>query len=169
MKTLNTTLATALLAAVVGLSSCSEEMILPKDPNTGNPIETPDNGNKGNTPDKDDNSTSLFSDVPEPSNARFVEKTADRENGEHKYYTTNEDYNTATNNYAQALKNAGWNIVYQNSGGWGQSGGGTVKATMGAKYLKFHVGGNGYPMHIDLCVWPQRPYDDDCDHQPDNN
>ena len=130
-----------------------------------------DNDNGNDNDDKGDDNTpkNLFESVNDPAGAKYISSDNCRENGKHKYYTSNDRPTAIVNAFASDLKRNGWEIKYQDSDeGWnGYGGGGDVKATKGGRYLKFHVGGNG-TMHIDLCVWPTRPNNDNCNHQ-DNN
>jgi hypothetical protein len=109
----------------------------------------------------------LLADLPEPADAQFRFEDAIRENGRHFYYTSDKAPSDIVNDYASALVANGWSIRSSGGGGdpFGMYGSGAgLTATNGTRYFKLNAGGQtGSTAHIDACIWPAQPSDDDCD------
>ena len=122
-------------------------------------------GNSGNA--QFGSSGDLLADLPEPAGAEFKYEDAIREGGRHFYYTTNASPDDLVSAYASALVANGWTIRSSGGGGdpFGLFGSGAgLTATNGPRYFKLHAGGQrGSTTHIDACIWPTQPGDDDCD------
>ena len=109
----------------------------------------------------------LLENVPEPAGATFQAKDAIHEDGVHFWYTSSKSPAELASAYQAALEALGWEILDSGGGGdpFGLFGSGAgLTATNGGRYLKYHAGGQtGATTHIDACVWPSRPDDEDCD------
>jgi hypothetical protein len=109
----------------------------------------------------------LLADLPEPAGAEFKYEDVIREGGRHFYYTSDTSPDDVISAYSAALVNNGWTIRSSGGGGdpFGLFGSGAgLTATYGPRYFKIHAGGQrGGTTHIDACVWPAQPGDDDCD------
>ena len=69
--------------------------------------------------------------------------------------------------FGTALTGAGWRIESSGGGGGGGDGygggGGGLTATKGSSWLDLDAGGGDGSTDVDICVWPERPSDEDCD------
>ncbi|MCB1488274.1 MAG: hypothetical protein KDJ88_12555 [Bauldia sp.] len=100
-------------------------------------------------------------DVPELANARKVSEDA-KGDGTHTYYKSTTSPGDLVEAYKGELSSDGWSIVNAGGGGSSWGGGATLTATKGSTYLVLDAGGESGETHIDLCVWPSKPDDDDC-------
>lgn len=82
--------------------------------------------------------------------------------GQHVYYVSSEGFGQVVAGYEATLQAAGWTVQGSGGGGYGGYGGGGFTATHGASYLVVNAGGGNGVTHIDVCVWPSRPADDNC-------
>ena len=115
----------------------------------------------------------LMDGVPELTGAEFRAEDAIQEGGRHYYFTSSTAPAQIVGNYQAALEEAGWQIL--DSGGGGDpfglfASGANLTATdaEGVRYLKLHAGGPNGSTFIDGCAWPEKPSDDNCG-QNDNN
>ncbi|MTH97279.1 hypothetical protein [Roseibium sp. RKSG952] len=77
-------------------------------------------------------------------------------------YTSSKSPEEIMRSYEDTLKGDGWQIHSAGGGGSSWGGGADLSATKGGEYLVMSAGGTPGMTNIDLCVWPERPEDDDC-------
>ncbi len=111
-----------------------------------------------------DGETDLFEGAPDPAGS-----TKEGENscngGTHKYFTHTISGCEVVAAYKDVLTANGWSATILNSGCTEWGGGAKLEATKGGRYLFLNAGGPGDSANIDLCVWPSRPNNTDCDQE----
>lgn len=110
----------------------------------------------------------LLTGVPEPADMKFMAEDVIHEGGRHFYFTSVNDSADIVSDYQNALESAGWTVEDSGGGGdpFGFFSGAGLTATNDSRYLKMHAGGPSGNIHVDICIWPTEPSDDDCG-QPD--
>ena len=108
---------------------------------------------------------SLLDNVPALQTPPIKHRTAFRRMDVTSTTTTTNAPADVAGAYQTALENNGWAI--KNSGGGGDpfglfASGAGLTATNGSRYLKLNAGGPIGSTHVDICVWPSQPVDDDC-------
>ncbi len=100
--------------------------------------------------------------VPAPTGATQESSDSISEGGEHVYYTASQSATDFVSGYESQLSGAGWSVSGSGGGGSEYGGGAGLTATNGDRYLVLSAGGPGGQTFADLCVWPQKPSNDDC-------
>jgi len=106
--------------------------------------------------------TGLLDSVPDPVGSKSADWKGIQDGGQHTYFRASEPAQDAARQYRSALESRGWSIVdfYADGSSYGSSG--RVVAKDGDRYLLLLSNGPGKTAHINLCVWPSKPGDDDC-------
>ena len=105
----------------------------------------------------------LFDSVPDPTGASKQGEN-DCNSGKHKYFTLSGASGcNVINAYRNTLASNGWSVTILSSGCTAWGGGAKLEATKGGRYLFMNAGGASNFTNIDLCVWPSRPSNTDCD------
>lgn len=107
--------------------------------------------------------------VPAPSGATAKSSDEISDGGEHTYYTASESATDFVSGYESQLSGAGWSVNDSGGGGSSEGGGAGLTATSGDKYLVVAAGGPSGETFADLCVWPQKPSNDDCGDDSDDD
>ena len=106
----------------------------------------------------------LKSLVPTPANTttnKGPDSIAD--NGIHQYFEVNGAPTDVMNAFKTALEGKGWEVTTIVSSGGGQGGGGaTYTGTRGDAYGVFDGGGYKTTTYIDVCTWPTKPANPNC-------
>jgi hypothetical protein len=113
----------------------------------------------------------LLANVPEPGDAAFQAQDSIQEGGRHFYYTSSNAPADVVSNYQTTLEANGWTIVDSGGGGdpFGFASGAGLTATNGSRYLKMNAGGPTGSTHVDVCVWPFQPSDNNCGQNNNQN
>lgn len=105
--------------------------------------------------------------VPAPANTTTT-KGPDpiADNGVHRYFEVNGAPTEVMNDFKTSLQGKGWELtpVSSRSGGERDGGGTTFIGTLGEAYGVFEGGGYQSTTYIDVCTWPQKPANPDCQH-----
>ena len=110
----------------------------------------------------------LFEGAPDPAGAS-KEGENKCNSGRHKYYTQSTSGCDVVDDYRDVLNKNGWNTTLLDSGCTPWGGGAKMEATKGGRYLFMNAGGPSEFANIDLCVWPSRPANTDCDQDCDDD
>lgn len=105
--------------------------------------------------------TASSAGAPAIGGAEKVKEEAKGE-GTHTLYRSKASAADLMKSYRSTLDADGWTIAGSDSGGSSWGGGAGLTATKGSEYLVMRAGGEAGRTHIDLCVWPRKPDDDDC-------
>ncbi len=108
-------------------------------------------------------STDLKALVPTPANAT-VTKGPDgiADGGTHLYFEVNGAPNDVMAAFKSALEGKGWAMTTILSSGNGGGGGATYTGTHGDAYGVFDGGGYKTTTYIDVCTWPAKPANPNC-------
>ena len=109
-------------------------------------------------------STDLKTLVPTPANATMT-KGPDgiADGGTHIYFEVNGAPNDVMAAFKSALEGKGWAVTtIVSSGNGGGGGGATYTGTRGDAYGVFDGGGYKTTTYIDVCTWPAKPSDPNC-------
>lgn len=102
--------------------------------------------------------------VPTPANtgtSKGPDGIAD--NGIHLFYQVTGEPTEAMNAYKAALESKGWEVTtIVSSGSGGGGGGATFTGTHGDAYGVFDGGGFQTSTFIDVCTWPAKPANPNC-------
>ena len=109
-------------------------------------------------PPRDD----LLADIPAPPDGKTLGTESISSGGQKADYSTSASVSAVLDAYRQALAKVGWTIVGGGGGGGSYGGGGGLSATNGPKYLSLEAGGPAGATFVHVCVWPERPADDNC-------
>lgn len=105
--------------------------------------------------------------VPTPANTALT-KGPDpiADNGVHRYFEVNGAPNEVMSAFKAALQGKGWELTPVSSRGGDErdGGGATFIGTLGEAYGVFEGGGYQSTTYIDVCTWPQKPANPDCQH-----
>lgn len=107
-------------------------------------------------------SDDLLADVPTPPNGKTLGTESISSGGQKASYSTSASVSAVLDAYRQALAKIGWTVVGGGGGGSSYGGGGGVRATNGSKYLSLDAGGPAGTTFVHVCVWPEKPADDNC-------
>ncbi len=107
-------------------------------------------------------SDGLLADIPAPTGGNALGTESISSGGQKANYSTSATVSAVLDDYRQALAKVGWTVVGGGGGGGSYGGGGGLSATNGPKYLSLDAGGSGGTTYVHVCVWPQRPADDNC-------
>jgi hypothetical protein len=108
--------------------------------------------------------TDLQSLMPTPADTQQT-KGPDpiADNGIHMHYQVNGAPNDVMNAYKSALEGKGWQVTtIVTSAGGGGGGGATYTGTHGDAYGVFDGGGFNTNTYIDVCTWPSKPANPNC-------
>lgn len=105
----------------------------------------------------------LKSLVPTPANTT-TEKGPDSiaDNGIHRYFQVTGDPSDVMKSFRTALEAKGWDVTAIVSSNGGGGGGATYTGTHGDAYGVFDGGGYQDKTYIDVCTWPTKPADPNC-------
>lgn len=146
---------TAAIAAVVltfGLTACSSSGSVNETPTTAVSSEA------------EPANTDLATLVPPPAGATETKGPHQIDNGGiHLYYQVDGSPKDVMTAFRDALAEHGWEMTTITSGGGDHGGGATYTGTHGDAYGVFDGGGFQTTTHVDVCVWPTKPADPDCD------
>lgn len=85
------------------------------------------------------------------------------DNGIHMHYQVNGAPSDVMNAYKSALEGKGWQVTtIVTSTGGGGGGGATYTGTHGDAYGVFDGGGFNTNTYIDVCTWPAKPANPNC-------
>jgi hypothetical protein len=107
--------------------------------------------------------------VPTPANTTS-QKGPDSipDNGIHQYFEVNGVPGDVMNAFKTALQAKGWEVTTIVSSGGGHGGGGaTYTGTHGDAYGVFDGGGYKTTTYIDVCTWPSKPANPNCQRGTD--
>jgi len=107
-------------------------------------------------------SDDLLADIPAPPNGKTLGTEPISSGGQKASYSTSASVGVVLDAYRQALAKVGWTVVGGGGGGSSYGGGGGVRATNGPKHLSLDAGGPAGTTFVHVCVWPERPGDDNC-------
>jgi hypothetical protein len=107
-------------------------------------------------------SDGLLADIPAPPNGKSLGGEPISSGGQKASYSTSASISAVLDDYRQALAKVGWTVVGGGGGGGSYGGGGGLSATNGPKYLSLQAGGPAGTTYVRVCVWPERPADDNC-------
>jgi len=107
-------------------------------------------------------SNDLLADIPAPPNGATLGTESISSGGQKANYSTSATVSAVLDAYRQALAKVGWTVVGGGGGGGSYGGGGGLSATNGPKYLSVDAGGPAGTTYVHVCVWPERPADDNC-------
>jgi hypothetical protein len=107
-------------------------------------------------------SDGLLADIPSPPNGKLLGTESISSGGEKADYSTSATVSAVLDAYRQGLAKVGWTVVGGGGGGGSYGGGGGLSATNGPKYLSLQAGGPAGTTYVHVCVWPERPADDNC-------
>jgi hypothetical protein len=102
----------------------------------------------------------LLADIPAPPNGETLGTESISSGGQKANYSASATVSAVLDAYRQALAKFGWTVV--GGGGGGDYGGGGLSATSGSKYISVDAGGPAGTTSVHVCVWPERPADDNC-------
>jgi len=107
-------------------------------------------------------SDDLLADIPAPPNGETLGTESISSGGQKANYSTSASVSAVIDVYRQALAKVGWRVVGGGGGGGSYGGGGGLSATNGPKHLSVEAGGPAGTTFVHVCVWPERPADDNC-------
>jgi hypothetical protein len=107
-------------------------------------------------------SDGLLADIPAPPDGKALGTESISSGGEKADYSTPAIVSAVLDAYRQGLAKVGWTVVGGGGGGGSYGGGGGLSATNGPKYLSLQAGGPAGTTYVHVCVWPERPADDNC-------
>lgn len=108
----------------------------------------------------------VMSGVPAPTCPTAKSGDSIPDCGEHIYYTAPWSATDFVAGYESQLSGVGWSA---DGGGSGEIEAAGLTATSGGRYLVLEAGGPSDGTFADLCVWPQKPSDDDCGEDSDDD
>jgi hypothetical protein len=103
--------------------------------------------------------------VPTPAGtAKSKGPDAIADNGIHQYFQVDGGPNEVMNAFKAALEGKGWEVstIVSSGGGPGGGGGATYTGTHGDAYGVFDGGGYQNSTYIDVCTWPAKPANPNC-------
>jgi hypothetical protein len=104
----------------------------------------------------------LLADVPAPADSKALGTESLSSGGQQASYSTSASSADVLKSYGEALGQAGWTLAGGGGGGGSYGGGGGLRATNGPKYLSLDAGGPAGTTFVHICVWPEKPADDNC-------
>jgi hypothetical protein len=107
-------------------------------------------------------SDGLLADIPGPPDGKALGTKSISSGGAKADYSTPATVSAVLDTYRQELAKVGWTVVGGGGGGGSYGGGGGLSATNGPKYLSVEAGGPAGTTYVHVCVWPERPADDNC-------
>ena len=111
----------------------------------------------------------LWANVPEVDDAVQRGEEQIQEGGVHAWGTIEGAPADIVEGYSAALEKNGWSIEGSGGDPSGELGAGVQASYEDGRYLSFNAGGPGEGTAFgDLCVWPQEPDDNNCQHDQDD-
>jgi hypothetical protein len=107
-------------------------------------------------------SDGLLADILAPPDGKTLGTESSSSGGQKANYSTSASVSAVLDAYRQVLAKVGWTIVGGGGGGGSYGGGGGLSATNGTKYLSLEAGGPAGATIVHVCVWLERPADDNC-------
>lgn len=154
----STVLAAAALSVGVMVSGCAKTAEAPSA-----------STNSSSAAQKPATAVDLKSLVPTPANtttSKGPDSIAD--NGIHQYFQVSGAPSEVMNAFKAALEGKGWEVSTIVSSGGGEGGGGaTYTGTNGEAYGVFDGGGYKTNTYIDVCTWPSKPANPNCQRGKD--
>jgi hypothetical protein len=106
---------------------------------------------------------SLASLLPTPADVQQTKGPDDiADGGVHLHYQVNGSPNDVMTGYRNALQDKGWAVTTIVTSGGGGGGGATYTGTHGDAYGVFDGGGYANTTYIDVCSWPAKPANPNC-------
>ena len=103
----------------------------------------------------------LLAGIPAPADSKPLGSGAAGSGGEKASYSTPANPGAVIESYKQSLT-AGWTVIASGGSGSSYGGGAGLQATNGPKYLSINAGGPAGMTFVHVCVWPEKPKDDNC-------
>ncbi len=104
----------------------------------------------------------LLAGIPAPADSKSLGTGTVGSGGEKASYQTSANPNAVIEGYKQSLASAGWSVIGSGGSGSSYGGGAGLQATNGSKYLSISAGGPAGTTFVHVCVWPEKPKDDNC-------
>jgi hypothetical protein len=104
----------------------------------------------------------LLAGIPTPADSKSLGSDTVGSGGEKASYSTSANPDAVIESYKQSLAGAGWTVIASGGSRSSYGGGAGLQATNGPKYLSINAGGPAGRTFVNVCVWPEKPKDDNC-------